>query len=273
MIEFRSVSYKYPDGPLALENVSMIIEQGCILALVGKNGAGKTTLVKCLNGLIKPTSGQVIVNGKNTRDASVAELSKTVGLVFQNPDNQLFSPTVRDELAFSLKNRGTREEDLEPLIDETLKEFNLVHLKNRSPFLLSGGERKRVAMASLACMKQPVLVMDEPTQGQDGTQKRNLENMFRRLQENGRTLIIVSHDVDFVARLANRVIVMEKGHVLVDGSVEDAFQSRQHLDVEHLVPTQELELKWFHGMKHGNVQGLIRMPRTEFFKEIRQRIR
>ncbi|MHA1679862.1 MAG: energy-coupling factor ABC transporter ATP-binding protein [Promethearchaeota archaeon] len=267
MIEFRSVTYRYPDGPRALDGVSLRIEPGSFVAIMGKNGAGKTTLVKCMNGLIKPSSGDVLVNGVCTRDTSVARLARNVGLVFQNPDTQLFSTSLKEELAFSLRNIGVKESEQDRIIDENLKRLNLLEFKGRSPFLLSGGERKRAAFAALICMDPEILIADEPTQGQDGLQKQNLERILKDLQDKGRTVIIVSHDVDFVTRLADRVIVMDEGRILVDGKVEDVFRSRELLEIERLVPTQELELKWALS-NFLSIQGAVDMKCEEFFDAV-----
>ncbi len=245
MIEFRSVSYQYPDGPVALNDVSIRIEAGSFVAVLGENGAGKTTFVKCINGLIKPTAGEVVVDGISTRKVSVAQMAKKVGLVFQNSDNQLFATSVREELEFSLKNIGVSEKDRPRVIEETLATMNLSPFKEKSPFLLSGGERKRTAFASLVCMDQPVFIADEPTQGQDEIQRKNIEQILCHMQERKKTVIIITHDLDFIARLADRVVIFERGQISLDGPVEDAFQSPRALALGHLIPTQELALKWF----------------------------
>jgi energy-coupling factor transport system ATP-binding protein len=244
VIEFRSVSYQYPDGPVALNDVSIRIEDGSFVAVLGENGAGKTTFVKCINGLIKPTRGEVVVDGISTRNASVAQMAKKVGLVFQNSDNQLFATSVKEELDFSLKNVGISEQQRPRIIDETLATLNLSRFKEKSPFLLSGGERKRAAFASLICMDQQVFIADEPTQGQDDIQRKNIEQILRHMQERKKTVIIITHDLDFITRLADRVVIFERGWISLDGAVEDVFQSPRSLAMGHLVPTQELALKW-----------------------------
>jgi len=244
VIEFRSVSYQYPDGQVALHDVSIRIDAGSFVAVLGENGAGKTTFVKCINGLIKPTKGDVLVDGMSTRNASVAQMAKKVGLVFQNSDNQLFATSVREELDFSLRNVGIPESKRPRIIEETLTTMNLSHLKEKSPFLLSGGERKRAAFASLICMDQPVFIADEPTQGQDEIQRENIEQILRHMQEQKKTVIIITHDLDFIARLADRVVIFEHGRISLDGPVEDVFQSPAVIQLGHLSPTQELALKW-----------------------------
>jgi energy-coupling factor transport system ATP-binding protein len=244
MIEFRSVSFQYPDGPVALNNVNVQIEDGSCVAVLGQNGAGKTTFVKCINGLLRPTIGDVIVNGVNTKKESVATLAKTVGLVFQNSDNQLFAPSVKEELVFSLNNIGVPVDEREARINSTLELLDLVDLAGKSPFLLSGGEKKRCAFAYLICMNPSILVADEPTQGQDEIQKRNIEGILKRMLESGKTIIVVSHDLDFVSHLATRVIIFHDGKILIDGPVDAVLNSPDILEIEHLMPTEELELKW-----------------------------
>nr|MDO8116167.1 ABC transporter ATP-binding protein [Candidatus Sigynarchaeota archaeon] len=245
VIEFKSVSYRYPDGVLALDRVSVDIEAGSFVAIVGKNGAGKSTFVKCINGLLKPTAGEVWVQGISSVSTSVAKLAKMAGLVFQNSDNQLFSPSVHDEILFSLKNSGFPKEEIEDRIESTLSLMNIAEFKDASPFLLSGGEKKRVAIASLVCMDQPIFIADEPTQGQDGMQRKNLEDMFKKMHASGKTIIVVSHDLDFIAHLSTRVLVFDQGKILLDGDVPSIFKNKEILDIQGFVPTQELGMKWF----------------------------
>ncbi|HME51224.1 MAG TPA: ABC transporter ATP-binding protein [Candidatus Lokiarchaeia archaeon] len=241
---FDTVSFQYPDGPLALKNVYAEIEAGSCVAIIGKNGAGKTTFVKCINGLIKPTSGKVVVDNVTTKDVSVAQMARKVGLVFQNSDNQLFATSVKEELEFSLKNIGIPEGEREQKIDDTLANLNLVKFKEKSPFLLSGGERKRVAIASLTCMNQPVFIADEPTQGQDEIQRKNIESILQEMQVNKKTVLIITHDLDFIMHLATRILIFDEGRILIDGCVDDVFNSQKMLDMESIPPTQDLALKW-----------------------------
>jgi energy-coupling factor transport system ATP-binding protein len=241
---FDSVSFQYPDGPVALHDVYAEIEAGSCVAIIGKNGAGKTTFVKCINGLIKPTSGDVVVDAVLTRTASVAQMAKKVGLVFQNSDNQLFATSVKEELDFSLKNMGIPENQREQKIDETLGNLNLMKFKEKSPFLLSGGERKRVAIASLTCMDQQVFIADEPTQGQDEIQRKNIENILQDMQARKKTIIIITHDLDFIMHLATRILVFDEGRILIDGCIDDVFKSQDLLRLECIPPTQDLALKW-----------------------------
>jgi energy-coupling factor transport system ATP-binding protein len=217
VIEVNKVFYAYSSGTVALKEVSLKIQRGEFVAIMGENGAGKTTLIKHLNGLFKPTKGSVTVDNVDTRERSVAELSRKVGLVFQNPDHQLFSETVEEEIAFGLVNFGY---DPETIKRRTVWALNLLDLKryrDSSPFMLSGGERKRVALASVLAWNPEYIVLDEPTIGQDQMQKDRLRELIIQLNTQGRTVIIVSHDIEFVADCAPRVVLMSQGGIIADG--------------------------------------------------------
>lgn len=220
MIKFDNVTYVYPTGVKALNSVSVEIGRGELVALMGENGAGKTTFIKHLNGLLKPTSGNVYVDGKDTKTLSVAQLSRIVGVVFQNADDMFFLPTVEEEVAFSLRNLGFSEDVVQRRVDWSLKFMELEEYRNRSPFLLSGGEKKRLALAIILAWNPQVIAMDEPTVGQDSIQKEKLKEMIKQLNLQGRTVIISTHDVEFVAELKPRVILMSKGRIIADGKAE-----------------------------------------------------
>jgi len=268
VIEFRNVYFHYPDGPNVINGISLLIKDGSFVAILGKNGAGKTTLVKCINGLVKPISGDVIVNGINTKDVSVAEMAKKVGLVFQNADNQLFASSVWDELDFSLKNIGLVDYERKKRIESTLKELNLYKIREKSPFLLSGGEKKRTALASLMCMDQDILIADEPTQGQDHLQRENIKNILKKLHDKGKTVIIITHDLNFILEVADRVIVIENGQVLLDGTVQQIFTTRKTLKLAGLVPTIEIELKWFLQKSLPGEKNLLNLNENELLELI-----
>jgi energy-coupling factor transport system ATP-binding protein len=184
---------------------------------MGENGAGKTTLVKCFNGLLKPQKGVVLVNNLDTRKATVAELSRKVGFVFQNADDQLFSDTVFSEVAFALKNFGFPKNELRNRVSRILRSLDLERYRNASPFSLSGGERKRVSLASTLCFDPDTIVLDEPTIGQDGSQKRKLGELIRSLNQENKTVIVVTHDVEFAVEYTHRIIAMAKGEIISDG--------------------------------------------------------
>jgi len=217
VIEVKDVYFTYPNGVEALRGVSLIVRDGEFVAIMGQNGAGKTTLVKHLNGLLKPSRGEVLVDGVSTRKASVASLARNVGLVFQNPDHQLFCETVEEEIAFALRNFGLKERTIKRRVTWALNLLGLTQYRETSPFMLSGGERKRVALASVLAWNPKVIILDEPTIGQDYQQKEKLRQFIVQLSTQGRTVIVVTHDVEFVAECKPRVILMAQGRIMVDG--------------------------------------------------------
>lgn len=217
MIEVENVHFVYPNGVEALKGVSLTIRDGEFVAIMGQNGAGKTTLIKHFNGLLKPTKGSVRVDGVETTKTSVAALARNVGFVFQNPDHQLFSETVEEEIAFALRNFGFEPEVIEKRISWALNLLGLEQYRKTSPFLLSGGERKRVALASVLAWDPQTLVLDEPTIGQDYQQKEKLRQFIVQMQTQGKTVVIVTHDVEFVAECNPRVVLMKDGKIVADG--------------------------------------------------------
>ena len=217
MIEVEKLHFTYPNKVEALKGVSLKIRDGEFVAIMGQNGAGKTTLVKHFNGLLKPSEGSVRVDGIETIKASVAALSRNTGFVFQNPDHQLFSETVEEEIAFALKNFGFEAEVIEKRITWALNLLGLTQYRKTSPFLLSGGERKRVALASVLAWNPKTLILDEPTIGQDYQQKEKLRQFIIQMQTQGKTVVIVTHDVEFVAECNPRVILMKNGTIVADG--------------------------------------------------------
>jgi len=217
MISIQNVNFHYQDGPEVLRGVSLDIKDGEFVAIMGENGAGKTTLVKMFNGLLKPTAGTVEVDGVQTKEKSVAQLSRNVGLIFQNPDNQLFAETVTQELGFSLKNFGFADDVIQKRVESFLHVLDLERYATSSPFVLSGGERKRVALAAILVWDPKHVIMDEPTIGQDYLQKERLRNFIMQLVSQGKTVIIVTHDVEFVAECKPRVILLSRGRIIGDG--------------------------------------------------------
>ncbi len=218
MISIQNVTFHYPDGPDVLQGASLEIHDGEFVAIMGENGAGKTTLVKMFNGLLKPDTGTITVDGIDTNKKSVAQLSRDVGLIFQNPDNQLFAETVAQELAFSLRNFGFSEDVIERRVTSILNTLDLERYEKSSPFVLSGGERKRVALAAILVWDPKHVIMDEPTIGQDYLQKDRLRNFIMQLVSQGKTVVIVTHDVEFVAECKPRVVLLSHGKVIGDGS-------------------------------------------------------
>jgi energy-coupling factor transport system ATP-binding protein len=238
MLEVQDVHYSYTSNVEALKGVSITIKNGEFVAIMGQNGAGKTTLIKHFNGLLKPTTGKVLVDGVETTKTSVAALSRNVGFVFQNPDHQLFSETVDDEIAFALKNFGYESEAIEKRIDWAVNLLGISQYRKTSPFMLSGGERKRVALASVLAWDPQVLVLDEPTIGQDHQQKENLRQFIMQLQTQGKTIVTVTHDVEFVAECNPRVVLMRQGKIIADGEGKNILTDPKLLEQSSIVLPQ-----------------------------------
>jgi energy-coupling factor transport system ATP-binding protein len=220
MIKVEDVYFTYPNGVEALKGVSLEIQDGEFVAVMGQNGAGKTTLVKHVNGLLKPTKGRVLVDDTDTTKVSVATLAKKVGFVFQNPDHQLFSETVEEEISFALKNFGYEDKTVKERVDWALNLLDLTEYRKVSPFMLSGGERKRVALGSVLAWDPDIVILDEPTIGQDYQQKERLRQFIIQLNRQHKTVIIVTHDVEFVAECQPRVVLMAQGKILAEGEAK-----------------------------------------------------
>lgn len=248
MITFKDVSYSYAPGTPVLKDVNLLIGEGELVAILGENGAGKTTLIKHINGLLKPTKGSVLVNGKDTRESTVATIAKSVGLVFQNPDHQLFAETVEKELGFALSNFGFSPEEASRKVEWAMQEFSLEAYRMRPPFMLSGGERKRLALASVLCYDPSIIILDEPTTGQDNRQKARLARLLKRLNDEGKTVLIVTHDMEFVADFIPRTILLSKGQVLAEGLTSQILAERQLLEKASLIPPQLVDICWSLGI-------------------------
>jgi len=224
LIDVRSLSHHYNGTRDALNGIDLQIARGEFIALVGKNGAGKTTLAKHFNGLLKPTAGKVIVSGKDTNRYSIGTLSKTVGYVFQNPDHQIFCPSVREEVEFGLRTmEGLTESEIASRTAEALRAVGLEDRSARHPFTLGKGERQKLAVASVLARAPEVLVIDEPTTGLDREDGRAMMAMIRRLHRDGHTIIVITHDMQLAADHAERVIVLAHGSILADGTPEEIF--------------------------------------------------
>jgi energy-coupling factor transport system ATP-binding protein len=242
VVQVRDLYYTYPGGIEALKGVDLEVYQGEVLAIMGENGAGKTTLVKHFNGILKPTRGQVLVKGIDTRHASVAELSRIVGFVFQNPDHQLFADTVYEEVAFALRNFGYPEHVIESRVKWALNLMDLWKYRTRSPFSLSVGERKRLTIASVLAYDPEIIVLDEPTAGQDHLQKEKISEIIHLLRLMGKTVVIVTHDVEFVTEHVDRVAVMARGKILAVGPPQRVLCDPRLLREARLVAPQLVRL-------------------------------
>lgn len=221
LIEIRGLTHRYPGHIDALANIDLIINQGEMVALIGENGAGKTTLAKHLNGLLRPTRGRVIVAGMDTARTAVARLSRTVGYVFQNPDHQIFHETVATEVAFGLHNLGLEAAAVRTRVRRALAAVGLAAHHDACPFHLGRGLRQRVALASVLAMGTDVMVLDEPTTGQDHREAQEIMALVRELNARGHTIIFITHDMSLVALFARRAVVLGHGRVMADGPARD----------------------------------------------------
>jgi len=230
IIRVENLNYQYPGRTAyALENVTLEINGGEFIAIIGQNGSGKTTLIKHFNGLLKPTSGKVFIHGEETSQKKTAELAKFIGYVFQNPDHQIFAETIRDEITFGPKNLGFSKERIEGEIECVLKEMELDVALDEMPFQLSRGQRQRLAVASVLAMEPSILIIDEPTTGQDWKESMLLMNLVQNLNEKGHTCIVTTHNMNLVSLFARRVIVMKSGGVILDGNTQDVFRQENEL--------------------------------------------
>ena len=227
IIETKDLTFAYPRSVTALKNVNIKINKGEIIAIIGHNGSGKTTLVKHFNGLLKPTSGEVLINGESTKNVTTAKLSRTVGYVFQNPDDQIFNSKVYNEVAFGPENLNLSRKEIDKRVDDALKLVGLEKYKKTHPLDLSIDDKKLLTMASIIAMNPEVIILDEPSSGQDHEGILKVESLIKELNKD-HTIILISHDMNMVARVASRVIVMCDSVVLFDGSKREAFK---HADI------------------------------------------
>jgi ATPase components of various ABC-type transport systems, contain duplicated ATPase len=234
----RDLDYQYNSDQPALQGINLTIKTGEFVALIGKNGAGKTTLAKHLNGLLKPTCGDVIVEGMNTLNYDTSQLAKTIGYVFQNPDHQIFSVTVEKELEYGLKNAGYKGREIKERVDQVLKLTGLEQYRQVHPYTLGKGERQMIAVASILVIKPKILVVDEPTTGSDWAGVQTMMALISQLHLAGTTIIMISHDMDLVAQNAQRVIVLKDGGIVLDGSPQDVFSQEEILLDAAIVPPQ-----------------------------------
>lgn len=242
IIRIENLSHVYDNGKKALESVNLSIKRGEFVAIIGQNGAGKTTLVKHLIQILLPTTGSVWINGENIKTKNSIELTKVIGYVFQDPDNQIFSNTVYKELEFGLKNIDIDEEERKRRIEQALALTGLTGKEEEHPFSLGKGERQMIAVASILVMQPDILVIDEPTTGQDWAGINRMMSLVETLNQNGTTIVMITHDMDVVAKYATRTIVMTGGSVILDGETRNVFAAADALKAAFVVPPQCVQL-------------------------------
>ncbi len=243
-IEVKEVDFVYPDGTQALYDINLEIAKGEMIALIGQNGSGKTTLSKCLNGLYKPTRGDIIVEGLNSKKGSITQMVRRVGYVFQNPDHQLFNNNCWDEVAYGPRNIQLPEDEVKERVEEAIQVVGLPEVYHQEhPFFLSKGLRQRVAIASILALRPQVIIVDEPTTGQDAKQSLEIMDFLKSLNEElGHTVIIITHDMPIVGQYAKRVIAMGQGRVMADAPTAEVFTQAEVLEQTFLKPPQITQL-------------------------------
>ncbi len=237
-IDHVSFTYPPPNRVQALKNVSLNVGAGEFTALIGQNGSGKTTLAKCISGFLKPTEGTVRIDGVDTRKMHTSELAQKVGYVFQNPDHQLFKETVYDEIAFGLRNIGTPRDQIGKKVQEVLERMHLWEFRDLHPFRLGKGQRQRVAISAILAMDPEILVIDEPTTGQDRKEARAIMDLTLGLNREGVTAFVITHAMSLVAEYARRTVALCEGQILIDGPTREVFKEIDLLSHTFVQPPQ-----------------------------------
>ena len=238
VVEAKELRFTYPDGTEALKGINLEIRKGEYVAIIGQNASGKTTLVKHLVGLLKPTRGDVCVFGLNAKKAHIIDLATKIGYVYQNPDHQLFCQTVYEECAYGLRNLGVPEQEAQPRVRHVLKSLGMLELEDAETFILGKGQRQRLAVATILVMAPEVIIVDEPTTGQDMKQSASIMNLLDQINREGKTVIIITHNMRLVAEHADRAIVMSEGRILLDDTVRNVFSETDLLKKAFLSPPQ-----------------------------------
>ena len=242
-ISVQDVHFAYPDGTKALFGVNMDIYKGEMLAIIGQNGSGKTTIVKHFNGLLKPTEGDVLVDGESVKKANAGRLAQKVGYVYQNPSLQLFCRSVRAEIAFGLKLLKKSEDEVNDITENVLRMVGLWEKADEYPFLLTMGEKQRVAIAAVLALGPEVLIVDEPTTGQDFKRAYQFLDLFKYLNKvEKKTIIFITHEMRFTTEFAERTVVMANGRVWMDGSTEEVFHQVDRLHEALVTPPEIVQL-------------------------------
>ncbi|MBK6586044.1 MAG: ABC transporter ATP-binding protein [Coprothermobacter sp.] len=241
LIEVDNVSFAYTEGIPVLKNVTFSLNSGSV-AIIGQNGSGKTTLVKLLKALLKPISGDIFINGINTKETTAAKLARTVGLVFQNPNDQIFKNKVLDEVMFGPLNIGQSMEEARKNAIKALETVSLVDKKEENPYDLSLSERKLVSIASILSMDTDIVILDEPTIAQDYLGKAKIRSIVHELVQRGKLVITITHDMDFVGECFQRVIVLSEGQLLLDGPAREVFSKEDVLRSANLEPPYVTQL-------------------------------
>lgn len=242
LVEICDLVHTYPTGMTALKGVSAQIRKGEMLSIIGQNGSGKTTLVRHLNGLLRPTSGRILIEGQDIGSKSIGELSRKVGYVFQNPNHQIFCTTVRDELEVAPKNFHWSKAQTAQEIQRVVELMELGYVLDKNPLMLDYTTKKIVTIASVLVFHPEILILDEPTGGLDEAGRRMLSRITSLMQQQGHTVIMISHDMDYVAEHTQRIIVMAKGEIAAEGTPKEIFARTEILKRAQIEPPQIAQL-------------------------------
>lgn len=264
IITTQAITYRYGDQTNALKGVSLSFTRGKKIAVLGNNGAGKSTLFMHLNGILKPTSGTVYFNGKPVEYAkkSLQHLRKSIGLIFQNPDEQLFSPSVYDDIAYGPRNLGLSRESVSEKVQWAMEQTGTLPMRDKAIHSLSLGEKKRVAIAGVLAMDPEMIILDEPTAGLDAAYSNKLIQLLDELHQDGKTLVLSTHDMNLAYEWAEELVIMSDGKVLATGSPKEVLQQQEILQVCKLEKPLLMEI-YEHLVKHGFVLPQEQLPRRK----------
>lgn len=236
MLEARNISYSYDDDSQALKNVSLKINDGEMAAILGKNGAGKSTLFLHFNGIHEPDDGEILIDGEKLKYSKKALIKcrQKVGIVFQNPDNQIFAPSVEEDVAFGPLNLKLPMDEVQNRVEEALKRVGMEGFEKKAPHHLSGGQKKRVAIAGILAMRPEIMILDEPTAGLDPQGAIKIMNLLSELNKEGITIVISTHDVDLVSKYVNKIFVMADGEIIGEGTPKEIFSKEDLIEKANL---------------------------------------
>lgn len=268
IIQTENMSFTYPDGTSALRDINIEIKEGERVAVVGSNGAGKSTLFSHFNGISKPSSGLIKINGKEMsyKKDELMEIRQKVGLVFQNPDDQLFAPTVIEDVAFGPMNLGLSDNEVDERVEEALKLVGMTGLEKKAPHHLSGGQKKRVAIAGILAMRPELMVLDEPTTGLDPKGVEQVMEILYMLNQEDMSIIIASHDVEMVTQFADKIFVLHEGEIIGQGTPEEIFIDYETLKKAHLRPPKSAEL--LNLLKDNGISCNVKLTVEEAYHEL-----
>ncbi len=242
VIEVQHLDHVYPNGFVALRDINLTIPAGHFVGFIGQNGSGKTTLAKHFVGLLRATSGKVLVEGEDVRKKPVVDLARKIGYVFQNADDQIFSSSVVEEVAYGPKNLGFKEPQIAEAVEQSLSELGILHLKTQHPLALSWGDRQKVAIASVLANGPRILILDEPTTGQDLSGGHEILRTCKRLNELGKTIIVITHNMELVAEYCKSIYLLYEGRILNEGTAESVFLNIDTLRQSYITAPQVTRL-------------------------------